>query len=554
MDTSRSPAAGAHPLLPPLILAAVALGVYLITLANGFVWDDGYIIVENPATRSFTSLRDILLSPDIVKPYYRPLNRASYLLDFQLFGMNPAGFHAVNMVLHALNVLLVYLLGRRLFSAGPAALVAALLFAVHPINVETVTFISARNNLFALFFALSCFLAFLRGRDTGGWPWHLAGALLLFLGLMCKETALMVIVPVFLYAIRPFHGTGDRESDLFRPGLSLLPYIAAIAIYLLMRSAALEGVLGTGMAAAELPQRLVRNLYVIPRYLALFLFPAGLTIFHAVPPDWASAPWLVPAWLAIAAGLWLLLRRGGPAARFGLLWLGVNFLPVANIVPIPSYPMAERFMYLPAAGFCLVAGAVLGGPLFDRWGARAAAVRPVGGPGGLGCGGKHHGSPGPGDPRAEPRLARRRQPVRQRGQDRPPFCRGVFQSGLGPDRTGGHGRRPRGMGARRRDRPAPLRRPGPVGDLAARQGDLAGATARYLAAVEANPANVMARYNLGRIYEIQGKPTRAAEQYELFLRYVPVEYGEYVPEVQARLAKLRATAPAGATAGAAPAP
>lgn len=71
MDTSRSPAAGTHPLLPPLILAAVALGVYLVTLANGFVWDDGYIIVENPATRSFTSLRDILLSPDIVKPYYR---------------------------------------------------------------------------------------------------------------------------------------------------------------------------------------------------------------------------------------------------------------------------------------------------------------------------------------------------------------------------------------------------------------------------------------------------------------------------------------------------
>lgn len=87
-----------------------------------------------------------------------------------------------------------------------------------------------------------------------------------------------------------------------------------------------------------------------------------------------------------------------------------------------------------------------------------------------------------------------------------------------------------------------------LGTLAARQGDLAGAKARYLAAVEANPANVMARYNLGRIYEMQGEPARAAEQYELFLRYVPVEYGEYVPEVQARLAKLRGTA------GAAPAP
>lgn len=544
MDTSRSPAAGAHPLLPPLILAAVALGVYLITLANGFVWDDGYIIVENPATRSFTSLRDILLSPDIVKPYYRPLNRASYLLDFQLFGMNPAGFHAVNMVLHALNVLLVYLLGRRLFSAGPAALVAALLFAVHPINVETVTFISARNNLFALFFALSCFLAFLRGRDTGGWPWHLAGALLLFLGLMCKETALMVIVPVFLYAIRPFHGTGDRESDLFRPWLSLLPYIAAIAIYLLMRSAALEGVLGTGMAAAELPQRLVRNLYVIPRYLALFLFPAGLTIFHAVPPDWASAPWLVPAWLAIAAGLWLLLRRGGPAARFGLLWLGVNFLPVANIVPIPSYPMAERFMYLPAAGFCLVAGAVLGGPLFDRWGARA----------GWGVVGSitvllalatiernrdwHDdvslfASVVKTDPRSAEGYFNLGSALIERGDTA--GARAAWERAVGID--------PRHSGALAQ-----------LGTLAARQGDLAGARARYLAAVEANPANVMARYNLGRIYEMQGEPARAAEQYELFLRYVPVEYGEYVPEVQARLAKLRATAPAGATAGAAPAP
>lgn len=539
MDTNQYPSEGIPPLLASLILTAVTLGVYFVTLFNGFVWDDGYIIVENPATRSFTNLRDILLSPDIVKPYYRPLNRASYLLDFQLFGMNPAGFHAVNTVIHTLNVLLVYLLGRRLFTAGPAPLAAALLFAVHPINVETVTFISARNNLSALFFSLACFLAFLRGRDSGGLRWHAFGALFLFLGLMSKETALMVIVPVCLYTFQPFHGTGGRKDALFRWGLVLLPYLAVIAVYLLMRSAALEGVLGTGMATAELPQRLARNLYIIPRYLALFLFPAGLTIFHAVPPDWASAPWLIPAWVAIIAALGLILVRGGPAARFGLLWLGVNFLPVSNIVPIPSYPMAERFMYLPSAGFCLIAGALLGGPLFERLGTRVAW-------GVVGIAAallalvtvernldwrddvSLFSSVVERDPRSAEGYFNLGSALIERGNAAD--ARAAWERALRvePDHSGALAQ---------------------LGTLAARQGDLARARTYYLAAVRSNPANAMARYNLARIYDMQGEPSKALEQYELFLRHAPVEYGEYVPEVRARIGQLRPAPPTGGNPG-----
>ena len=144
-----------------LVLSAVTMAVYWVSFFNGFVWDDEFIIAKNPAIRQITSLPDLLLSPDVVKPYYRPLNRATYLLDYWLFGMNPLPFHAVNIVIHLLNVFLLYLVCCKVATDRVSAFIAALIFAVHPINTESVNFISARNNLLSLFFSLGAFLTFI---------------------------------------------------------------------------------------------------------------------------------------------------------------------------------------------------------------------------------------------------------------------------------------------------------------------------------------------------------------------------------------------------------
>ena len=119
-----------------LILAAATLLVYSVSFFNNFVMDDEVIIVNNPQTFSLRNIPDVLLAPDLIKPYYRPLNRATYLLDYRLAGMNPDWYHGVNVLIHLGNVILLYLVCHRLLPDGAAALVAALIFAVHPANRE----------------------------------------------------------------------------------------------------------------------------------------------------------------------------------------------------------------------------------------------------------------------------------------------------------------------------------------------------------------------------------------------------------------------------------
>src|SRR5512136_595301 len=92
-----------------LILVSVTLAVYSVTFFNGFVMDDEVIIVNNPQTLSLRNVPDVLLAPDLIKPYYRPLNRATYLFDYHLAGMNPAWYHGVNIIIHLGSVLLLYL-------------------------------------------------------------------------------------------------------------------------------------------------------------------------------------------------------------------------------------------------------------------------------------------------------------------------------------------------------------------------------------------------------------------------------------------------------------
>jgi hypothetical protein len=312
----------------PFVIAAAALAAYASSLWNGFAWDDGYIIVGAPRLPLF----EVLLSRDEAGSYYRPLNRASYLLDERLFGMHAAGFHAVNLGLHVAACVLLYFLALRLFDRRPfPALVAALLLAVHPVCSEPVLFISGRNNLFATVFVLASLLFALRGSDV-------LSAVAFLLGLMSKEPAAMAL-PLLLV--------------LHRSPRRLVPHLVAASVYAVLRIISLNG---PGLEVrAGLGERLIADLSFVPAYLALTLWPSGLTIFHE--PPHLGWPMLLLSWTAIAAGVVAILRWRSPAARFGLVWFALSLVPIANLVPIPSAPFAERYFYAPAAGLCIIAAA-----------------------------------------------------------------------------------------------------------------------------------------------------------------------------------------------------
>ncbi len=510
-----------------VLLSAMTIAVYSVGLFNGFAWDDEFIIVKNPATRQITNVAKLLFAPDVVKPYYRPLTRATYLFDYWLFGMNPSAFHFVNIVIHLLNVIFLYFVCSRVATNKVSALIASLLFAVHPINTESVNFISARNNLLSLFFSLASFLVLLRKEGKAG-KWPILSAIFFFFGLLCKETAMMLLVVIALYSIPPF--SPGFAARLREKAPSLLSFVFLAGVYLLLRSFALHGIIGSGSLAEGLSERLAQNYYIIPHYLKLFFFPTDLTIFHVVPKAGLfNDPVLLLAWVAIAAAIWLTVRWHNRAAIFGLLWFAVNYVPIANIVPISSWPMADRFMYIPAAGLCLVAGEFLS-YIYYRYSARQLVSVGI----------------------SIIVIALAAWTVKRTMDWKDDIS--LFKSAVRSDPASVSGHFNLGNAYLERSDFATARLEWmktleidprhsealtQMGTFSATQGDLQKAEQYYLAALRSDPGNVMAHYNLGRLYEIKGDRQNALEQFELALKYMSVTYEEYTGEIQKRVARLR---------------
>jgi tetratricopeptide (TPR) repeat protein len=343
-------------ILPPLALVAAALAAHGNVLGNGFVWDDKFIVVENPDTRSLDRLPTVLLSPDEMKPYYRPLTRASFLVDYSVFGLDSRAYHLVNLLLHIAAVLLLYLLGLKLFQAPAPAFFAALLLAVHPIHCEAVAFVSARNNIFALCFSLLSMIFFIDATEKRSHARAALSAAAFSCAVMSKEPGFMVLALLGLWLFVPSlpgHDAGPRRWTL------LLPHLAAVAAYFVLRSMALGAPVAAEGVLPGLWTRLAQDYYVLPRYLLLALYPRALAPYHEVPAHYATLPWLPFLWGAFAAAVALVVRRPSKASVVGLLWFAVNLAPLVGVVPIPSTSMAERFFYIPAAGLWLLAADLL---------------------------------------------------------------------------------------------------------------------------------------------------------------------------------------------------
>ncbi|HEY7087369.1 MAG TPA: tetratricopeptide repeat protein [Tepidisphaeraceae bacterium] len=148
-----------------VILVAVTLLAYARTFQSGFVWDDNYYVTENPLLKNWDGLRriwvDVIPDPSTYAlPQYYPMTHTSFWLEYHLWGLNPTGYHAVNLTLHICNAMLIWLLLRKL--SVPGAWLAAILFAVHPINVESVAWVAERKNVLCLLFYLSSLYVYLR--------------------------------------------------------------------------------------------------------------------------------------------------------------------------------------------------------------------------------------------------------------------------------------------------------------------------------------------------------------------------------------------------------
>jgi protein O-mannosyl-transferase len=518
-----------------LILAVVTLTVYSVTFFNGFVMDDEVIIVNNPQTLSLKNVPDVLLAPDLIKPYYRPLNRATYLFDFQVAGMNPAWYHGINILIHLGNVILLYLVGMRFLRNNLGALLAALLFAVHPVNCEAVNFISARNTLLALFFSLASLFAYMKARERRTVV-PVGSALLFFCGLLCKETAFMMIA-VFSFALFIPLQEGEERLSWKGRALCLLPYLFLTGVYFFMRSYSLQGIVGTPVPAEGIFSRLALNYWIIPQYIGLLLFPSDLTLFHKVPDGGILSPlWYLPAMVGFLAVIWLVVRSRNRAALFGLAWLAINYVPISNIVPIPSEQLQERYLYMPAVGFFLWTG------VLSSWIKKKEIFKQPLWAGVLLV------------------MAFLSIVAVQRNLDWRNNL-SLFSSGVrnDPDSPAAHynlgtAYMETGQLEKARSQWEITLKLDPrfsdaltqMGTFAAVSGELQLAERYYLAAIDAPPGETdpdksMAHFNLGKIYEKWNRPDLALSHYRRFLETVPITYLEYKPEAERRIAMLLGT-------------
>ncbi len=337
--------------------------VYLNSLGGEFVFDDTSIIANNPLIRGlgWSNLKQIFGSHywQTVAGQgglYRPVVVLSYALNYATGGLDPMGYHLVNVLVHAVNAVLVFWVARELFADGVLAFWSGLLFALHPVRTEAVAYIVGRAENLAALFLLLAWLAYLKQRLV-------LGALAFLAALLCKESTftLLAVLPLSDYV----RGRGWDRGTVVR----YLLFAAAGGLALGARYAVLGGfapltihpAANPAAAAGTLP-RLLTATHVMGKYLWLLVYPAALSAdysFNQIPV--ISSPWTLD-FLAPAAALAALLGATAWAARRDrtLFFCGAFFLATialtANFIRPIGTIMAERLLYLPSLGFtCAVA-------------------------------------------------------------------------------------------------------------------------------------------------------------------------------------------------------
>lgn len=356
MDMSRAVVSNIRAIL---FLCALVVSTHGISLYQDHVWDDQIVILKNPVVQG--SFYDLLHSIDAGRstdktPYYRPLTLATFKVEGRLHDFTPFLMHGVNLILHALTTILVFFLLRRLNVSSIPALVSAAFFAVHPITVESVSFLSGgRNTLLSAMFLLLSVLLY-DSAVTGTKKLFLPAALVsYFAALMAKETALVFIVVVIWLESRE---GGLRFLLTSKGSLLRIASVTAVTIlYGTLRTSALDHA-GVTLQFVQDPGRwLAATLFILPRYLLNLVWPTYLSPKYFIPDDLHLVSLaLVGGWLAIITFLIVLVRARRAVTLLGLCWGGIFWLPTSGIVPIPSAPLADRYLYLSLIGVCLVIG------------------------------------------------------------------------------------------------------------------------------------------------------------------------------------------------------
>lgn len=349
-----------HRLFP---LAVLPLLLYAFVLRGEFVYDDVAItVVENPALTGEASILEVL-------SWDRPLREFTYMLDHALWGYNPIGYHLQNIAWHTANVLMAYFLLGMLGVSTSTAFWAALIFCVHPINVESTAWISGRKEQLCLFFELaSCasFVAALQDHQRIRRIAYAASVLTLVLALLSKQVAAAAPL-LMMSALIAYRRIRLEKINWKRLAFAISPMFAIVIGFVLFDFGLLSRVQhelevgayfdpGARDVSFSFLSALLTPLATFGRSAWLCLVPLNLTIEHAFAPvqSLLDIRWLLggAALAAAIAGCAFTYKRK-PEISFALFWFMTAWAPTSGALPI-SYLIADRYLYIPCVGFSLL--------------------------------------------------------------------------------------------------------------------------------------------------------------------------------------------------------
>ncbi len=416
-----------HHLLSISLILIISIAIYSNTLKNGFVYDDEFTIVNNTLIKNFSNIPKLF-----TKEYfstsgemsYRPVVTFTYFLDYWLYGLKSWGYHLTNVLLHAINGVILYIFLTLLFiqpsqSSIPVLkhngtgfnlqssifnlqLIISLLFVAHPVLTEAVNAISFREDGLCFLFFISALILYIAHRSLliahcskfKVFCFQLLSLSFYLLALLSKEMAITFPLIIILYQLTSPLPSGERDRVRGKELGSILlnpyniGYILITLFYLYLRFFLFHNPVEENISIWSFSERLMTIPYLILKYIVLLIAPVSLSADYIITPvqSLISINFIIP--FVIVSVLMLVAVNSVRASKtqspvtshqlpnppqspftkgglrgiivFGILFLLLTLLPVYNIIPIVN-PFAERYLYLPSVGFSIIAGIVIYG-------------------------------------------------------------------------------------------------------------------------------------------------------------------------------------------------
>jgi protein O-mannosyl-transferase len=345
-----------------LLLLLITLVIYLRTLGFSFLYDDTSQIAQNPTIRSWSYLPQYFTQhiwgySNVLTNLYRPIFLINLRICHALFGLNPLGWHAFALFVHLVNICLVFIVARKIFGKTNdwTALTAAAIFAIHPIQLETVAWVSGMTDSLMAVPLLLGFWSYLQWRDSGRAQWIALCAFCFLIALLTKESGAVLLLLIFAYELTLGRARPSANRAPVSRGFAMLTAITLA--YFVVRWLVLHTPIGRPAASISLSTAIFTIPLTVLRYLRMLLLPYDMSAF--LPSTYITTaslthfvlPLLALVLILFALDFWA-RRTNSPEIAFASLWLFLGLSPVLNLRMMqPDDFIHIRFLYLSSIGF-----------------------------------------------------------------------------------------------------------------------------------------------------------------------------------------------------------